>query len=253
MGYYSRLLPQLVKTWREAFNVPFAALIVQLAAYGSPDVLPALRSADALPILREAQYSVLALPTTAVAIAADIGNVVNSSGAPPYCLHPVWYVGGIHPRNKTQVGLRLALKLAAIEGILPPDTVATGPVASGFSAGGAGVHFTVDAASAPSGALTLVPTEDCMFAAPMPEGSTPADCCQNAVATTGGFPFELLLANGTYVLATATLAPAAVSLAPLDGSVVGPFAGVRYAWQAFPQCALINAQGLPMAPFTHAL
>lgn len=229
--------------------MPFAALIVQLAAYGSPDVLPALRSADALPILREAQYSVLELSNTAVAIAADIGNTKNSSFY-PHCN----YVGGIHPRNKTQVGLRLALKLAAIEGILPPDTIATGPVASGFSAGGAGVHFTVDAASAPGGALTLVPTEDCMGATPhMPAGSTPADCCQNAAATTGGFPFELLLANGTYVLATATLAPAAVALAPLDASVVRPFTGVRYAWQGFPQCALINAQGLPMAPFAHAL
>ena len=61
-------------TWREAFGTPFTALIVQLAAYGSADTLPAVRSFDPLPKLRESQYSVLTLPRTAVATAINIGN-----------------------------------------------------------------------------------------------------------------------------------------------------------------------------------
>ena len=249
--YYSRLLPQLVTTWRAAFGVPFAALIVQLAAYGSLDPLPPSRSADPLPLLRESQAAVLALPSTALALALDIGNQQNGSW-------PCGYNGGIHPRNKTEVGRRLALKLAEIEGVLPQGVVATGPVPSGFSANGAGVTFAVDAASAPGGALALTGTEDCLLVAHYPAGTPAAACCQSLtppnVNADAGFPFEIRLADGvTYAIATAAVAQGAVVVAPRNASVTGPFTGVRYARQGFPLCALTNAQGLPMAPFVHEL
>lgn len=86
---YRNLFPQLILSWRKAFeqeNLPF--YFVQLANYGSND------SADAYSYwayLREAQSSALNLPHTGMATAVDIGEPNN-----------------IHPKNKQEVGKRLA-------------------------------------------------------------------------------------------------------------------------------------------------
>jgi hypothetical protein len=251
--YYSRLLPQLVTTWRAAFGTHFAALVVQLAAWGYDDAIPAQRSSDAVPVLRNSQLSVLALPNTAVAVAIDLGD--DGSTIPianPSCP----FRGGIHPRNKTEVGRRLALRLAELEGVLPPGALATGPVATDFSPSASGVTLSFAAASIPAGYLQLLPTADC---AGLTRPAATSNCCQ--VNTTSenlaGFPFELRLADGaTYVLAAATVDSdggfATVGLAPLGGEP-GPFTGVRYSWQSFPLCSLVNQQGLPMGPFVKEL
>jgi len=240
-GYYARLLPQLVTTWRDVFGTRFATLVVQLAAYGGVDPQPAQRDGDALPALRAAQNAVEALPATAVALAIDIGNMEDAAW-------PCNYRGGIHPRNKTEVGRRLALKLAELEGVLPPGAVAGGPAVGTSSVDAAGVDLVVLPASAPGGALALAPTEDCAAAARVADVGA---CCQAAGAAAGAnasFPFELQRAGG-YVLAVATVVAGGVRVEPLDMGVAGPFTGVRYARQGFPACALVNGQGLPMAPF----
>jgi hypothetical protein len=79
-------------------------------------------------------------------------------------------------------------------------------------------------------------------------------CCQyrSSAAT---FPFELMVAAGHYVLATAELDASArtISLTPTEPEVVGPFIGARYAWQAFPLCVVVNGAGMPLAPVVLAV
>jgi hypothetical protein len=247
-GYYARLLPQLVATWRSAFNTSFTALVVQLAAYDSPDPLPSQRSADNLPALREAQLSVLQLEGTGLAYAIDGGDDGRSIWTPPTC----GFHGGIHPRNKTEVGRRLAARLAQLEGVLPPGLLADGPLRTGLSQAQGAVSIQYAPASAPG--LALAPTADCVTSGrvvPAEQGA----CCQSGSGLFG-YPFELLLGDGaTYVLAEAEVdaGAAAVTLRPLNASLAGPFAGVRYAWQGYPLCVLSNEQGMPAAPFKVAL
>jgi hypothetical protein len=251
-NYYARLLPQLVTSWRTAFRTNFTALIVQLAAYQSEDADPVARTQDPLPALRNTQYSVETLPSSGVVIAIDIGNQENLTW-------PCTYKGGIHPRNKTEVGRRLALKLAAIEGILPTGTLASGPIPSTFTmnSDNTGVTITMDSMTVPNNILSLIPTEDCSIVFNL---ATPQDCCQtfsklNSV-TGASFPFELLPSStgAVFVIAQATIeANGVVLVTPFNSTFTGPFSQIRYAWQGFPLCALINSQGLPMGPFVHSL
>jgi hypothetical protein len=48
----ARLLPELITSWRALFQVEFAALIEQLAAYGSTDIDPTNRDSDPWPVLQ---------------------------------------------------------------------------------------------------------------------------------------------------------------------------------------------------------
>ena len=95
-GYYARLLPQLVRTWRALFDVHFAALVVQLAAYGSTDATPAQRSSDGLPLLREAQRSVYEEPPSGLVHPIDTAD--NGLNVPLWTPTTCGEHGGIHPR-----------------------------------------------------------------------------------------------------------------------------------------------------------
>ena len=119
-----------------------------------------------------------------------------------------------------------------------------------------GGTLPLDASSAPGGTLQLLPTADC---ASLARPAAASSCCQvnSSSENLAGFPFELRLADrATYVLAVAAVGSqggaAAVHLAPLAGEP-GPFTGVRYSWQSFPLCSLVNQQGLPMGPFVREL
>ncbi len=87
---YQTLFPMLINDWRDKFNIknlPF--YFVQLANYmkAKPDPGP-----SAWAELREAQYkTLLTVPNTGMAVATDIGDA-----------------GDIHPKNKQDVGYRLA-------------------------------------------------------------------------------------------------------------------------------------------------
>ena len=86
---YRRLFPLLISDWRQKWgegNFPF--YFVQIANYSAFGQPPA---AD-WPALRDAQLSTLAVPNTGMAVTIDIGDVNR-----------------IHPQNKQEVGLRLAL------------------------------------------------------------------------------------------------------------------------------------------------
>ena len=104
---YQRVFPEMITDWRNHWkqgNFPF--LFVSLANFMAPDKQP-VESAWAE--LREAQTKTLALPHTGMALAIDLGVADD-----------------IHPRNKQDVGKRLAL--AAMKTAYGKDLVHSGPM-----------------------------------------------------------------------------------------------------------------------------
>jgi len=87
---YRRLFPEMIRSWREAWGEgDFPFLFVQLANFNA--------KTDRWPELREAQTMALSLPHTGMALAVDIGEAED-----------------IHPKNKQEVGRRLALAARAL-------------------------------------------------------------------------------------------------------------------------------------------
>ena len=86
---YRTMFPALIKDWREQWGYEFPFYWVQLANFMEKDEEP---EDSQWAELREAQTMTLALPKTGQAVITDIGQADD-----------------IHPRNKQDVGLRLAL------------------------------------------------------------------------------------------------------------------------------------------------
>jgi sialate O-acetylesterase len=88
---YRRLLPTLIADWRERFQVgEFPFLIVSLAAYNPVQMKPV---EPGWAEIRESQWrTVRRVPNTGLAVTIDLGDAKD-----------------IHPRNKREVGRRLAL------------------------------------------------------------------------------------------------------------------------------------------------
>lgn len=87
---YYQLLPALIQDWRKQWkqgDLPF--ITVQLANFMEVNYLP---SESSWAVLRDAQFKSLAVPNTGLAVAIDLGE---------------W--NDIHPLNKKDVGVRLAL------------------------------------------------------------------------------------------------------------------------------------------------
>lgn len=102
---YRELFPILINDWRRhwGYNLPF--LWVQLASFRAEETLPReSRWAE----LREAQNMTLSLPNTGQAVITDIGDANN-----------------IHPRNKKDVGYRLAQ--SALKVVYGEDILGEGP------------------------------------------------------------------------------------------------------------------------------
>src|SRR5262249_30023784 len=92
---YRRLFPALIRDWRRAFpSGDFPFLFVQLANFMERRSEP---GESAWAELREAQGLTLAEPRTGMAVTIDIGEAED-----------------IHPRNKKDVGQRLALAALAM-------------------------------------------------------------------------------------------------------------------------------------------
>ncbi|HKZ66393.1 MAG TPA: sialate O-acetylesterase, partial [Chitinophagaceae bacterium] len=103
---YRTLFADMIKDWRNKWSNEFPFFWVQLANFMSPDSIPV--SSDWAE-LREAQSMTLNLPQTGQAVIIDIGEA-----------------GDIHPRNKKDVGYRLAL--AAEKIAYGKDIIYSGPV-----------------------------------------------------------------------------------------------------------------------------
>ena len=106
---YQRVFPGLINDWRMHWNQgDFPFLYVSLANYMKAPEQP---GESDWAELREAQTKTLALPNTGMAVAIDIGEAND-----------------IHPRNKQDVGKRLALN--ALKVAYAKDVVHSGPMYS---------------------------------------------------------------------------------------------------------------------------
>jgi sialate O-acetylesterase len=194
---YRTLFPAMIRDWRTAWNIgDFPFYFVQLANWKT-------RPQDSIDSewaeLREAQTLTLrAAPNTGMAVAIDIGNPDD-----------------IHPRNKLDVGLRLARWALA-------DTYGwklekSGPLYASYKVEGDKVRITFKHAGG-------LKTRD---------GAAPAS-------------FYVAGADHKFVPAEARVEKGEVVV--WSREVPAPVA-VRYGWADNPPANLYNSEGLPASPF----
>jgi len=122
-GKYRERFPTMINDWRRAWNNPeLGFYFVQLANYMAPDEKP---SESSWAELREVQLETLQVPFTGMAVTIDIGDADD-----------------IHPRNKQDVGYRLAL--SALHGSYDRDIVYSGPIYRSAEFDGAAVFIEFD-------------------------------------------------------------------------------------------------------------
>lgn len=194
---YRRLLPAMISDWREHFGVgDFPFYIVQLAAF--QDSQPQPRENDWAE-LREAQaMTAKADPHAGLAVAIDIGEAKD-----------------IHPKNKAEVGRRLAL--CALAQTYGKKVEFSGPWYKSMKTEGNTIRLSFDHVD---GGLVSKGGELKGFAV---AGEDHRFVWGNAVI------------DGKQVV---------VSAPNVDKPVA-----VRYAWDINPVCDLFNQAGLPAVPF----
>ncbi len=119
---YKTLFPAMIRNWRSKWGYDFPFIWVQLANFMAAVPEP-VESAWAE--LRDAQHNALSLPQTGEAVIIDIGEAKD-----------------IHPRNKKDVGYRLAL--AAEKVAYNKDLVHSGPVYRSMQVQGDKIILTFD-------------------------------------------------------------------------------------------------------------
>jgi sialate O-acetylesterase len=191
---YSRLLPTLIADWRDRFGVgAFPFYIVQLASYKAQDTEP---TDDPWPRLREAQHrTAKTVPSSGIATAIDIGDAND-----------------IHPKNKQEVGRRLALN--ALAQTYGKKVVYSGPVYKTMKIENGSARLSFDHVG---GGLVA-------------KGGT---------TLTG---FAVAGDDKKFVWADARIDGNTVVVS--SPKVPKP-AAVRYAWASNPVCNLYNKAGLP--------
>jgi sialate O-acetylesterase len=198
----------MIKNWRNDWgqnNFPF--LFVQLPNFKAVNPQP---SESDWAELREAQLKTLDLVNTGMAVIIDIGEADD-----------------IHPKNKQDVGKRLALwALAKTYG---KPLVYSGPIYKSMKVEGDKIILQFDYVG---GGLV----------ARLPRGSSVGQAG-------GGEPlkgFAIAGADRKFVLADARMEADGIVVS--SGEVSEPVA-VRYAWADNPVCNLYNKEGLPASPF----
>ena len=207
---YATLFPRMITDWREKWGQgDFPFLFVQLANWLAPQKEPAEVSGWAL--LREAQLKTLALPHTGMALAVDIGNPFD-----------------IHPKDKLDVGLRLAL--AARRVAYGENVVSSGPIYDTMTVEGSKIRLTFKEVG---GGLTMgVPPWT-------PTGTPPP-------APTELKGFAIAGDDKKWVWGKAEIE--GNTLVVSGDGVANPVA-VRYDWANCPFGNLYNKEGLPASPF----
>ena len=204
---YRTLFPTMIADWRKYWGRgDFPFLFVQLCAGAGDDVQ--------MPLMREAQASALALPNTGMAVIIDAGE-------PKF--------PRLHPRNKRDVGLRLALMARHVA--YGEALVYSGPAYKGMEAQGGKVNLSFNHIG---GGLVI-------GAAPNPmDGGEPnvPDTILKGFAISG--------ADRKFVPAQAKIEGDRVVV--WSDQVPQPVA-VRYDWKSFPDGNLYNKEQLPAVPF----
>jgi sialate O-acetylesterase len=192
---YRELFPTMIRDWRARWGEgPFPFYFVQLANYMARKPEP---SESQWAELREAQTMTLSLPNTGMALAIDIGEA-----------------GDIHPKNKREVGRRLALN--ALGRTYRQPVIYEGPSYSGMTVIGDTIHVTFK-----NGALE---TTD----------------------KTAPRSFQIAGEDRKWAWADARIDGSTVILRA--NGVTKPVA-VRYGWADNPDVNLVNRAGLPAVPF----
>ena len=196
---YRTLFPAMIKQWRAQWQSPAMPILwVQLASFGSGADAP---GESPWSVLRESQSATLALPATAQVVTIDIGDRKD-----------------IHPRNKRDVGERLALAARAVA--YGESLVHRGPMHRAVRFTGKAARIDFDTGGA-------------------------------ALAVRGGgsqlHGFEVAAADRVFHPARARIEGDAVVVQ--SDAVRAPVA-VRYGWRDDAGDAdLMNASGLPASPF----
>lgn len=194
---YRDLFPAMITDWRNQWGQgDFPFFFVQLANFMQAQTDP--NEQNPWPELREAQTMTLSLPNTGMATIIDIGEADD-----------------IHPRNKQDVGLRLALN--ALHIAYDQDLVYSGPMYTN--------HERVD--------NTIVVTFDHIGGGLEAKGG----------ALNG---FTIAGEDQQFVWADARIEGNQIIVS--SSRVAEPVA-VRYAWANNPNATLYNAEGLPASPF----
>jgi sialate O-acetylesterase len=195
MLYYYKM-KALVGGWREVWNQgDFPVFYVQIAPYQYGNESPAI-----LPIFWEAQNKSLEIPNTGQVVVHDIGNLQD-----------------IHPRNKQDVGARMAL-IALAKTYGRPQTVYSGPTFKSLAVDGNKLRVTFDHVG---GGLVS-------------RDGKPLDW------------FEIIGKGTDFVPAKAEIdGPAVV----LSSPAVKEAAAMRFAWHKLAEPNLANREGLPAVPF----
>lgn len=196
---YRKLFPAMIRCWREAWGQgDFPFLWVQLANFMKRATEP---GESAWAELREAQTMTLSLPKTGQAVAIDIGEADD-----------------IHPRNKQDVGMRLALQAQAVA-YGDHNLLASGPMYKGMAVSGNKVTVT----------FTHVGT---------------------GLRTSDGLPvagFAIAGRDRKFYWAEARIE--GKDKVVLTSPNVDQPVAVRYAWADNPRCNLVNSADLPACPF----
>ena len=194
---YRKLFGRMIQNWRKDWGQgKFPFLFVQLANFMAVKPEPA---DSAWAELREAQLMTLALPNTGMAVIIDIGEADD-----------------IHPKNKQDVGKRLALwALAKSYG---KELVYSGPIYKSMEIEGEKIILHFDYVG---GGLVAGPDEPLKG-------------------------FAIAGADRKFVWADAKIDGDSVVVS--SDEVSAPVA-VRYAWADNPVCNLYNKEGLPASPF----
>ncbi|MBN1505751.1 MAG: hypothetical protein JW955_02840 [Sedimentisphaerales bacterium] len=197
---YRDLFPAMIKSWWKTWpQIGFPFLYVQLANYlADPKAASDKPGESSWAELREAQLMTLTLPDTGMAVTIDIGEARD-----------------IHPKNKQDVGRRLALW--ALAKTYDKPVVYSGPLyeSMNITDGKIVVHF---------------------------------DHADGGLVAKGGplNGFAIAGADRRFVWADARIEGNTVVVS--SDEVAEPLA-VRYAWADNPVCNLYNKAGLPASPF----
>jgi sialate O-acetylesterase len=187
---YGRLIESMIQDWRRAWGQgDFPFLLVQLTGF---------KNGNKWPEAREAQRKALSIANTGLAVTIDIGDPIN-----------------IHPKNKQEVGRRLALIARA--------------VSDGEKLEYSGPLFRL--ATIESGAIRV------QF-----------DHAGSGLTARGGDlkTFEVAGADRRFKPGEARIDGTTVVVS--SASVPAPLY-VRYAWSDYPDGNLYNSEGLPASPF----
>ncbi|MDR1372557.1 MAG: sialate O-acetylesterase [Dysgonamonadaceae bacterium] len=194
---YCDLFPLMIQNWRSVWGKNFPFYFVQLANFMERKPEPqSSRWAE----LREAQLRTLRLQNTGMAVTVDIGDEKD-----------------IHPKNKQDVGLRLALN--ALAKTYGKQVSYSGPVYRSYQIEGDKIRVKFE------------------------------DTATGLKTSDGNEIRGFAIAGADHVFHWATATAENETEVTVGSSYVKYPVAVRYAWADNPECNLTDSSGLPASPF----